>query len=105
MLLNIHRIQPLYFLTRIFVFYTRAMKIKLTLTVEKEVIEKAKIYAKKTDRSLSEIIENYLNEIIDESSPNAPISPHLKKIVGCVTLPNHFNEKKAIRAYLEKKHL
>lgn len=105
MLQNIHRIQPLYFLTRIFVFYTRTMKIKLTLTVEKEVIEKAKIYAKKTDRSLSEIIENYLNEITDESLPTTPVSPQLKKLVGSVKLPKNFNEDKVIREFLEKKHL
>ena len=81
------------------------MKIKLTLTVEKEVIEKAKIYAKKTDRSLSEIIENYLNEITDESLPTTPVSPQLKKLVGSVKLPKNFNEDKVIREFLEKKHL
>jgi predicted DNA-binding protein len=81
------------------------MKIKLTLTVEKEVIEKAKIYAKKTDRSLSEIIENYLNEITDESLSTTTVSPQLKKLVGSVKLPKNFNEDKVIREFLEKKHL
>ncbi len=36
------------------------MTTKLTLTVEKSVIERAKSHAKNSVRSLSELIENYL---------------------------------------------
>ena len=36
------------------------MNTKLTLTLEKEIIQKAKKYAKDKNRSLSDIIENYL---------------------------------------------
>ena len=36
------------------------MVTKLTLTMEKEVIIKAKAYAKESGRSLSSILENYL---------------------------------------------
>jgi predicted CopG family antitoxin len=42
------------------------MNTKLTLTVEQEVIQKAKEYAKKHNRSLSDIIENYLKRIVNE---------------------------------------
>ena len=80
------------------------MTTKLTLTVEKEVIERAKSYAKNTGRSLSEIIENYLEEITQESG-DEKISPKLKKIVGAVKLPKNFNEEKELRSYLENKHL
>ena len=54
------------------------MTTKLTLTVEKTVIERAKSYAKNTGRSLSEIIENYLTTITKEST-NDELSPKLKK--------------------------
>ncbi|GEM_PF-1491281 len=37
------------------------MATKLTLTVEERIIEKAKAYAKQTGRSLSELVENYLD--------------------------------------------
>ncbi|MES2837840.1 MAG: DUF6364 family protein [Bacteroidota bacterium] len=80
------------------------MTTKLTLTVEKSIIEKAKIYAKQTGRSLSELIENYLETIIQDNSNNQ-ISPKLKKIVGSVKLPKNFDEKKELRSYLENKHL
>lgn len=43
------------------------MKKKLTLSIEEEIIEKAKAYADGTDRSLSELIENYLDHIVGAS--------------------------------------
>lgn len=80
------------------------MTTKLTLTVEKSVIERAKLYAKNTGRSLSEIIENYLTTLTNEND-NDQLSPKLKKIVGAITLPEDFDEKAALRSALEKKHL
>lgn len=80
------------------------MNTKLTLTVEKSIIEKAKSYAKHTGRSLSELIENYL-ETITQVETQQEMSPNLKKIVGAVKLPKNFDEKKELRSYFEKKHL
>lgn len=80
------------------------MTTKLTLTVEKSIIERAKLYAKNTGRSLSELIENYLETITQESSEDK-LSPKLKKIVGAVKLPKNFDEKEELRSYLENKHL
>jgi hypothetical protein len=80
------------------------MTTKLTLTIEKSIIEKAKIYAKNTGRSLSELIENYLESITQENADNE-ISPKLKKIVGAVRLPKNFDEEKEFRSYLKNKHL
>jgi hypothetical protein len=80
------------------------MTTKLTLTVEKEVIERAKSYAKNSGRSLSELIEQYLDNITQDNR-NQPISPKLKKLLGSVKLPKGFDEKKELQSYLEKKHL
>lgn len=80
------------------------MTTKLTLTVEKSIIERAKSYAKNTGRSLSEIIESYLATITQETY-TTELSPRLKKIVGVVNLPKDFNEKEELRSALEKKHL
>jgi macrodomain Ter protein organizer (MatP/YcbG family) len=80
------------------------MTTKLTLTVEKSVIERAKSYAKNTGRSLSELIENYLENITSENKVEN-MSPKLKKIVGSVKLPSDFNEKEELRSYFESKHL
>ncbi len=79
------------------------MNTKLTLTVQKSVIDRAKEYAKNSGRSLSEIIENYLSAITEES-PTENLSPRLKKIVGAVKLPKDFDEDQELRSMLEKKH-
>ena len=55
------------------------MTTKLTLTVEKEIIEKSKSFAKKTGTSLSNIVENYLASIVEEKQ-NAQVSEKLSKI-------------------------
>ncbi len=93
-----------YNVIRIFVINTRIMTTKLTLTVEKSTIEKAKYYAKNTGRSLSELIENYL-ETVTQESREEKLSIKLAKIVGSVKLPKNFDDKNELRFYLENKHL
>lgn len=80
------------------------MITKLTLTVEKTVVERAKVYAKGTGRSLSDLVEGYL-ETLTTADENDQLSPKLKRIVGAVKLPADFDEEKELRDYLEKKHL
>ncbi len=80
------------------------MNTKLTLTVEKSVIERAKKYAAATGRSLSDIVESYLSSLTSGASDD-DISHKLKRLVGAVKLPKDFDEKEAIRTYLENKHL
>ena len=80
------------------------MDRKLTITIEKSVMERAELFAKNTGRSLSEIIENYLVAITQEDATNY-LSPKLKKIVGAVSLPEDFNEEEELRVTLGKKHL
>lgn len=79
------------------------MTTKLTLTIEKSTIEKAKSFAKHTGRSLSELVERYLETITLEEEPVT--SSKLKKIVGAVKLPENFDEEAELRAYFENKHL
>ncbi len=79
------------------------MTTKLTLTVEKDVIERAKSYAKESGRSLSQLIEQYLDTITQENSTQS-ISPKLKKLIGAVKLPKDFDEKKELQYYLDKKN-
>jgi macrodomain Ter protein organizer (MatP/YcbG family) len=89
---------------RIFNLKARIMTTKLTLTVEKTIIERAKSYAKKTGRSLSELIESYLENITEENY-YSDLSPKLKKLIGSVKLPEDFDEEKELRSAIEKKHL
>lgn len=81
------------------------MTTKLTLTVEEEVISKAKKYARSTGRSLSELVENYLEELTRNSGGPNQLSPNLKKLLGSVKLPADFDEKKELKKMLKKKYL
>ena len=81
------------------------MITKLTLTVEEKVIKQAKLYAKSTGRSLSEIIENYLQSLTEKHGENQKLSPKLSKIVGVVKLPGDFDEKAELEEYFRQKHL
>lgn len=89
---------------RIFEIIARAMDVKLTLTVDKAVIERAKVYARNTGRSLSDLVEQYLDAVAKEDS-NQQLTPRLKKIIGAVQLPVDFNEDEIRRSDLERKHL
>jgi hypothetical protein len=81
------------------------MTTKLTLSVEEKVIKKAKSYAKKTGRSLSELVQSYLEQLTEDDNDHRKLSPKLKRLIGAVKLPPNFDEDKAKREYLEKKHL
>jgi hypothetical protein len=82
------------------------MKTKLTLSLKKEVIDGAKIFAKETGRSLSELVENYLESLLQKNSgitKNEFISPKLKRLIGAVELPKDFDENKVKAFFLKKR--
>jgi hypothetical protein len=77
------------------------MDSKLTLKLEKEVIEKAKFYAKSQHTSLSRLIENYLMTITSEEDQES-ITPLVKSLSGIIDLPE--DEKDDYSDYLTKKY-
>lgn len=78
------------------------MTAKLTLSINKSVIEKAKRYAKGNNQSLSQIIESYLEKITSE---NATLGdPELDSIRGIIDLPKDFDLKKESRKLRVDKH-
>jgi hypothetical protein len=61
------------------------MTIKLTLSVEKEIIELSKEYAKKSGRSLSDLIENYLKTLVVSSRhQDEKLGPITTKLSGII---------------------
>ncbi|MCG2462913.1 DUF6364 family protein [Flavobacteriaceae bacterium F89] len=83
------------------------MNTKLTLTIEREIIERAKEYAKEKNRSLSDIIENYLKIITKEDRENIgkPLNPVVKSLKGSFKTNKKMDYKKELRNRLEKKYL
>lgn len=80
------------------------MNTKLTLNLNKSVIEQAKSYAKSNHVSLSKLIENYLDSLNRNSHSSDEISPLVASLTGVI--PNDsVNEKKEYTDYLTKKYL
>ncbi|WP_293895322.1 DUF6364 family protein [Flavobacterium sp.] len=82
------------------------MNTKLTLTIEQTVIEKAKKYAKDKERSLSNLIENYLKAITTESNQKEiELTPIVKSLKGSFNAPKNFDYKKELTNRLSEKYL
>ena len=82
------------------------MDTKLTLKLDQEVIEKAKIYASEKKLSLSRIIENYLNSLTSGVSidKEIEITPFIKSMRTGVKIPVDLDYKKEYSDYLEEKY-
>lgn len=82
------------------------MNTKLTLTIEQEIIERAKEYAKSKNRSLSDIIENYLKILTQKDSKQQEITvnPTVESLRGSFKMPNDFDYKAELRERIEKKY-
>jgi len=82
------------------------MDAKLTLSINKEVARRAKVYAKSNGRSLSDLVENYLM-LLTRNTPveDTEYSRRVKSLLGSVALPADFDYKKELGDVLAKKYL
>ena len=84
------------------------MDTKLTLKLDKFVIEQAKIYAASHKRSLSRIIESYLKSLINrdknDDETDIEISPFVKSMSIGIKIPADLDYKSEILDHLEEKH-
>ena len=78
------------------------MTTKLTLSLKKSVIQKAKRYAKGNNQSLSQIIESYLEKITSQD-PELGDS-ELDSIRGIIKLPKDYDIKQVSRKIRIQKH-
>ncbi len=89
-----------------FCFYTyfKEMDTKLTLIADKEIIEKAKQYAKSQKISLSRLIESYLSSLVSKKTEEIEISPLVKSLSGVISLENDFDAKEKYADFLLEKY-
>ena len=83
------------------------MDTKLTLKLDKKVIEKAKAYAASNKSSLSRIVEAYLQSLTEKNElvkDEIEISPFVKSMSTGVQLPNDLDYKKEYADDLEEKY-
>lgn len=84
------------------------MDTKLTLKLDKAVIEQAKAYAAKKNKSLSRLIETYLKTLVNKNQElmknDFEITPFVKSMRTGKNLPADLDAKSAYRNYLSEKH-
>lgn len=83
------------------------MDTKLTLKLDQEIIEKAKLYAANKKISLSRIIEAYLQFITNDADSNEmefEISPYVKSITAGNKIPKDYNYKDDYTDHISKKY-
>jgi len=82
------------------------MNTKLTLTIDRAVIERAKKYASDKGRSLSDVIENNLKVITDDSQKTQEeLIPIVKSLMGAFKSPADFDYEKELSKALAEKYL
>jgi hypothetical protein len=81
------------------------MNTKLTLNVEKKVIEKAKEFARKKGQSLSELVENYFKFLTKQhTKQDAELSPKVKALRGILKIGNASDYKQILEEEINRKH-
>lgn len=84
------------------------MATKLTLKLNKNVIEEAKAYAFSQKRSLSSLIEAYLSSLITKKAitekDDIKISPYVNSLKTGVKIPDDYDYKKDYSDFLSEKY-
>ncbi|MGK2862493.1 MAG: DUF6364 family protein [Chitinophagaceae bacterium] len=79
------------------------MESKLTLKLDKKVINRAKTYAKDHNTSLSKLIENYLQAVTLKSNKPIQITPLVESLTGVIDL-NIKDYRKDYTDFLSQKY-
>ena len=84
------------------------MDTKLTLKLDKSVIDNAKEYAVTQKRSLSRIIESYLKSLVAQEKSNSPQEkknyPFVRSLSTGVSIPLDVDYKGEYSGHLAEKH-
>ncbi len=80
------------------------MNTKLTLNVDRRVIERAKEYAKLRKISLSKLIESYLSSLTTNKKQDIEITPLVESLSGVIKLDKDFDYKESYTDYLIDKY-
>lgn len=80
------------------------MANKITVSIDKGLIEKAKVYAASQNKSLSGLIESYLRSIIAQEASELKITPKVKSLSGAFKAPADFDYKKVLQEEIIRKH-
>ncbi len=80
------------------------MNTKLTLNLDKEVIDQAKKYARRRNKSLSKVVESYLRQLASGEGGEGEITPLVAELSGLVKPERADRRRKEYADYLEEKY-
>ena len=81
------------------------MDKKLTLSLNDNIIETAKCYAKSNNISLSKLIESYLGSLTKKNErKESEITPLVKSLSGVISIDEDFDVKDEYSQYLMEKY-
>ncbi len=92
-----------YYVTLFKTYYV--MNTKLTLNIDQEVIEQAKLYARHKGRSLSDLVESLLKTLISDADLDQELTSKVQSLAGSISFPENFDYKKSLKENLNKKYL
>ena len=82
------------------------MNTKLTLKLDKNVIQNAKAFASKNNVSLSALVEQYFKSITGKSNKTEPkLTPTVKSLLGILQAGNKIKPDDLRDEYLLEKYL
>ena len=83
------------------------MNVILTLNIDKDVVENAEMYAKSTEKSVSQLVEDYLSSIPfrNRSIDNRPLGPITRQLTGIIKLEKEINRKELLSNALSEKYI
>ena len=80
------------------------MDSKLTLKLDSRVIEKAKVYARKKNTSLSKLVEGYLQLLTNKGSEDPHVTPLVKSLSGVLNEAQLRDYEGKYKGHLRKKY-
>lgn len=86
--------------------HVRSVKMdkKLTLSLDKSIIERAKAYAKANNISVSKLIEAYLKSLTTKKKGEIEITPLVESLSGVISIDEKLELKKDYTNFLIEKY-
>lgn len=80
------------------------MNAKLTLSLDRDVIEQAKEFARSRHKSLSKLIEGYLRQVTYSDDALKQVTPLVAKLSGVIDAQKMGDHKSGYADYLADKY-
>ena len=80
------------------------MNAKLTLSLNRDIIEQAKEFSRSHHKSLSKLIEGYLRQVVHADDASKQVTPLVAKLSGVIDAGKMGDHKSEYADYLVEKY-